>query len=60
MMKVKLLKSVLVGRADVIPTKRGTLVDLPDDEAKEFIANGLAAESEKARDVKHDEKRAKK
>jgi hypothetical protein len=41
-MKVKLLKSVLVGPSDVIPPRVGTVVDLPDDEARQFIAGGLA------------------
>lgn len=41
-MKVKLLKSVLVGPADVIATRGGTTVDLADDEARLFIEGGLA------------------
>jgi hypothetical protein len=43
-MKVKLLKSVLVGDADVIATPRGEVVDVPDEQAKEFISTGLAEE----------------
>lgn len=41
-MKVKLLKDVLVGDADVQPTLKNTVVDLDDSTAKDFIAAGLA------------------
>lgn len=41
-MKIKLLREVLVGPADVTPTRGGTVVDLDDVAAKEFIAVGLA------------------
>lgn len=41
-MKITLTKSVLVGPADVQVTPRGTEVDLDDQTAKEFIAEGLA------------------
>ncbi|WP_295379567.1 hypothetical protein [uncultured Pseudacidovorax sp.] len=41
-MQVKLKRSVLVGDADVFPTRGGTVVDLDHAKAKEFIAAGLA------------------
>lgn len=44
MIKVKLLKPVLVQSSDVIATERGTVVSMPEDRAKEFIAAGLAEE----------------
>lgn len=53
-MRVKLLKTVLVGPADVIPAKHGTVVDIPDDQAKEFVNLGLAQE------IKHDKPEAEK
>lgn len=43
-MRVKLIRSVLVGDADVFPTRGGTEVELDDAKAKEFIAAGLAEE----------------
>lgn len=53
-MRVKLLKTVLVGPSDVIPAKHGTVVDIPDDQAKEFVNLGLAQE------IKHDKPEAEK
>lgn len=44
-MKVKLIRSVLVGDADVFPTPGGSEIDMDDAKAKEFIANGLAEEA---------------
>ncbi len=41
-MKVRLIRSVLVGDADVFPTRGGTEVDLDDAKAREFVALGLA------------------
>lgn len=43
-MKIKLLREVLVGGAAVAPTLRGTVVEMDDNEAKEYIAAGLAEE----------------
>lgn len=43
-MHIKLLKHVLVGAADVMPTARGTVVEVPDAQGKEFIAGELAEE----------------
>ena len=40
-MKVKLLKDILVQDHDVIPTKAGTMVDIPDEKVPEFEALGL-------------------
>lgn len=47
-MQVKLLRSVLVGDADVMPTPDGTVVRMDEGKAREFIALGLAAETKKA------------
>jgi hypothetical protein len=41
-MKVKLIKSVLVGADNLRPTRAGSTVDVPDDEGKELIAGGMA------------------
>ena len=43
-MEVKLIRSVLVGDADVMPTRGGTIVNLEDAKAREFIVLGLAEE----------------
>jgi hypothetical protein len=43
-MQIKLLKSVLVADADVMPTPRGEVVSMPNEQAKEFIAAGLGEE----------------
>jgi hypothetical protein len=43
-MHIKLLKHVLVGDADVMPTARGTVVEVSDAQGKEFVAGGLADE----------------
>lgn len=56
MMKMKLLKSVLVGNADVIPTKRGTIVDMQEDQAKEFVTAGLAEHDKPQKDEKAEKK----
>ena len=45
-MRIKLIKSVLVGDAEVIATPKGTLIDMDDSRAKEFIAHGLAVQVE--------------
>ena len=45
-MQVKLIKTVLVGDADVIPTRKDTVVDIDDSKAKDFIAHGLAEQVE--------------
>ena len=45
-MHIKLIKSVLVGDADVMPTPKGTVIEMDDSKAKEFIAHGLAEKSE--------------
>lgn len=42
-MKVRLLKTVLTGQSDTIPTKKGEIVDFESDaDAQEFIDAGLA------------------
>lgn len=41
-MRVKLIRSVLVGDADVFPTRGGTELDMDEAKAKEFVAHGLA------------------
>ncbi|WP_152643468.1 hypothetical protein [Paracidovorax citrulli] len=41
-MEVKLIRSVLVGDADIFPTPGGSLVDMEETKAREFIAAGLA------------------
>lgn len=46
-MKIKLLREVLVGPSDVTPTRGGTVVEMDDATAKEFIALGLAEEDGK-------------
>ncbi|MGI4846847.1 MAG: hypothetical protein ACRYGK_01725 [Janthinobacterium lividum] len=43
-MKIKLLKHILVGDADVMVTKRGEVVDVPDAQGKDFIEAGHAEE----------------
>ena len=43
-MHIKLLKHVLVGDTDVMPTARGTVVEVSDAHGKEFVAGGLAEE----------------
>jgi translation initiation factor IF-2 len=43
-MHIKLLKHVLVGDTDVMPTARGTVVEVSDAQGKEFVAEGLADE----------------
>lgn len=43
-MKIKLLRSVLVEDADVTPTRNGTVVDIDETKAREFVALGLAEE----------------
>ena len=45
-MRIILTKSVLVGDAEVIPTPKGTVIDMDDSMAKEFIAHGLADQVE--------------
>lgn len=50
-MKIKLLREVLVQPSDVTATRGGTVVEMDDSTAKEYIAAGLAEEhgkSEKA------------
>lgn len=47
-MQIQLLKHVLVGDADVIPTARGTVVEVSDAQGKDFIALGLASEVKSA------------
>lgn len=61
MVKVKLLKSILVDH-NVMPTKHGKIVEIPADQAKEFVSMGLAEEVKaKAEDEKPEaDKRAKK
>ncbi len=54
-MEVKLIRSVLVGDADIFPTPGGAVVNLEDTKAREFIAAGLA---EPAAVVAHDAKKA--
>lgn len=44
MMKVKLLRDILVGPSDAMPTPSGTIVDLPEDKAREYIKVGHGAE----------------
>lgn len=58
-MKVKLIRSVLVGDADVFPTSGGTEVELDDAKAKEFIAHGLAEEVVTKKAAKPENKMAK-
>lgn len=41
-MEVKLIRSVLVGDADIFPTTGGSVVNLEDTKAREFINAGLA------------------
>ena len=41
-MRIKLTKSVLVGDAEVIATPKGTVMDMDDSMAQEFITHGLA------------------
>lgn len=41
-MKIKLLKSVLIGNATVTPTLANTVVNVEDNEARELVAAGLA------------------
>jgi len=43
-MKIKLLRSVLVGDADTAVTSGGTVVELDSAKAKEFVELGLAKE----------------
>jgi hypothetical protein len=43
-MHIKLLKHVLVGDADYMPRPPGVVVEVPDAQGKEFVANGLAEE----------------
>lgn len=43
-MQVKLRVSVLIGPRDTTPTRDGTVVDLDEETAKEFIRTGLAVE----------------
>lgn len=45
-MKVTLLKSVLVGSCDVMPTAKGQTVELDDSTAREFCDLGLAREAQ--------------
>ena len=43
-MKIKLSKHVLVGDADVTPTRPGTIVEVSAEQGAEFVRNGLAEE----------------
>lgn len=45
-MQVKLLRDVLVGDSDVTPGRTGSLVEMEEGKAREFIAHGLAVEVE--------------
>lgn len=46
-MKIKLLREVLIGASDVTPARGGTVVEMDEASAKEFIALGLAEEEGK-------------
>lgn len=41
-MKVTLLRNLMVGEHNVIPSPRGSEVELPDADAKDLIERGLA------------------
>lgn len=55
-MKIKLLRSVLVGDADVTPTTGGTELDMEEAKAREFIALGLADEAGVKKSAPHSNK----
>lgn len=44
MKKVKLLREVLVGPADVVPTPAGTVIELDDGDARHFVETNKIAE----------------